>query len=88
MSKQTTVLKSEHFLCMTNEVNSEFIKRNLLDKPMDFYSDLSNEMVEQILIEFVNENEFADNDFFIITSDFLKNFDLFEEEYLSQILRV
>jgi hypothetical protein len=90
MSKLLTAtpLKSDHFLCMTNEYNSEFTQRTIADKRTDINNDLSNEKVEQLLIEFVNDNEFVENDFFIITSDFLKNFDLFEEEYLSQILRV
>jgi hypothetical protein len=84
MSK-TTILKSEHFLCIANQVGNEIIPRNA---SVDLDADLSNDKVEQILIEFVNETEIDHKDFIIITSEFLKNFDLFEEEYLSEILRV
>jgi hypothetical protein len=75
-------IKPEHFLCIGNELDI------VQTTPVDPEADLSNEKVEQILVDFVNEMELDHKDFIIISSDFLKNFDRFEESYLSEMLRV
>jgi hypothetical protein len=80
MSKQ--ILKGEHFLCLYGDSEMENFQSNFGDL------DISNEKIEEILIDFVNENDIESKDYIIISSDFLKNFEKIEENFLSEILRV
>ncbi len=85
-------LDSSRFLFMMNEKNGLFeINYNKMKKEVNLYNDndIPNHILEFKLLDYVNSTkEYINNDFIIITSEFLNNFQLMDEEYINSILKV